>query len=185
MKRLIPMAALLAACAAPHTSPSYADQASAGDPVRDLAISVLDANQPRSIAESREYCGYLGYDADGVLRSTKPARGTLDGCDIPEPPWDWDLVASWHTHGSYDHEYDSEVPSIDDMIGDLEEGVDGYIATPGGRIWKIDLDTERAFILCDVGCVTADPAFRRDPDFPPAPSYTLFELYERFDEPFE
>ena len=151
---------------------------------RALAQATLDALQIRSISEGREYCGYLGYDAQGILRATPPTRGTLDGCDIPNAPWDWQVAASYHTHGSYDYEYDSEVPSIDDMLGDLEEGVDGYISTPGGRLWMIDVTQERARLLCDVGCVTRDPKFQRDADYPPAQSYTLFELYGRFDEPY-
>ena len=182
--RALVLPLLLAACASPLAGPGSAQQGiGAADPVTALAIATLDAHQARSFTESREYCGYIGEDGTGTLRSTPATRGTLDGCDIPPVPADWRAIASWHTHGSWDWEYDSEVPSIDDMIGDLEEGVDGYISTPGGRVWKIDLATERAVILCGEGCVTADPRYRPDTEFPPASSYTLFELYQRFDDP--
>ncbi|SOH94773.1 protein of unknown function [Monaibacterium marinum] len=177
MIRRLSLCLLLSACAAPALQPQQvAEQA--------LAQATLDGLQARSIAEQREYCGYIGYDATGALRVTTAVAGSLDGCVIPDPPKNWIVAASYHTHGSYDYEYDSEVPSIDDMIGDLEEGVDGYISTPGGRLWMIDFRQERAQMLCDVGCVTADPNFRRDPEYLPAQSYTLFELYARFDEPY-
>lgn len=177
MIRPIALCMLLSACAAQALQPEQAAQ-------RTLAQATLDSLQVRSIAEQREYCGYIGYDPAGILLATAAVAGSLDGCDIPDPPKNWTIAASYHTHGSYDYEYDSEVPSIDDMIGDLEEGVDGYISTPGGRLWMIDFMQEHARMLCDVGCVTADPNFRPDPEYRPAQSYTLFELYARFDEPY-
>lgn len=146
-----------------------------------FARQFLDALQPRSIAEKREYCGYFGYDPSGKFVATRATRGTLDGCLAAEPPHDLDLVASYHTHANYEPEHDSEVPSADDVLGDQEEGVDGYVSTPGGRVWFIDGERAIAHQVCAIGCVTADPRFRAetDPDWTVPPRLTLDDIYDR------
>ena len=67
------------------------------------------------------------------------------------------------------------------MRGDIEAGINGYISTPGGRLWLIDYDARIARQLCRAPCVMADP--NNDPaDAGYVPhSFTLQELEARFD----
>ncbi len=149
------------------------------DDIDVFARSVLDDLQPQSIADSVEYCGYIFETEDGGLAATAANRGAEDFCDLPEP--DESVIASYHTHGGYSDDYDNEVPSVDDMLGDFDAGIDGYIGTPGGRVWLVDYDAQIARQLCDVQCITSDP--ENDPDdagFVPQ-TFTLPELRERFE----
>jgi len=139
----------------------------------------LNALQQRSIAENREYCGYLGKTLTGTLALSPARRGDVSGCTPDEPPAGLRLLASYHTHAAYAFAYDSEVPSSDDLEGDMAEGVNGYVATPGGRLWFIDAAIGRAILLCGPGCVAADPRFEPDPAFPVRNSYSLAELRVR------
>ena len=139
----------------------------------------LNALQPRSIAENREYCGYLGVTLDGNLAVSPAQQGDISGCTPIDPPAGLQPLASYHTHAAYSVEYDSEVPSSADLEGDMDEGVNGYISTPGGRLWFIDAGAARAIMLCGLGCVAADPRFRPDPDLPVRQSYSLAELKAR------
>ncbi len=144
-----------------------------------FAAAFFDTLQVQSIAENVEYCGYFGIDASGQLAATKAVRGAVDSCLPDEPPAGFQALASYHTHGAYALESDSEVPSVDDMLSDLEEGVDGYIATPGGRLWLNIFDEALAVQLCGPGCVTADPNYRHCGAYPPDFEYTLEGLYTR------
>ena len=106
-------------------------------------------------------------------------QGGEDFCDLPEP--DETTLASLHTHGGFSDKYDNEVPSVDDVQGDFDAGIDGYVGTPGGRVWLIDYDAQIARQLCNVLCITSDP--ENDPDdagFVPQ-TFTLPELRERFE----
>jgi len=144
-----------------------------------FAISVLDGLQPASITESREYCGYIYETATGGLAATAPMRGAEDYCDLPEP--DETVLASYHTHGGFSDRYDNEVPSVDDVTGDFESGIDGYISTPGGRVWLVDHEAQIARQLCNLMCVTSDPDNDpKDAGFVPQ-SFTLEELEARFE----
>jgi len=149
------------------------------DDVDRFAQQVLNSIQPASIAESREYCGYIYETADGGLAATAPARGGEDYCDLPEP--DDSVIASYHSHGGFSPEYDNEVPSVDDLVGDFDAGIDGYVGTPAGRVWYNSVETETTVQLCSVSCIIADP--EDDPaeaGFIPQ-SFTLEELRARFE----
>lgn len=149
------------------------------DDINAFATGVLNGLQPRSIAESREYCGYIFETADGGLAATAPNPGAEDYCDLPEP--DANVLASYHTHGGFSEEYDNEVPSVDDVQGDFDAMIDGYISTPGGRVWLVDYDRQVARQLCNEMCVTSDP--NNDPNdagFVPQ-TFTLDELKARFE----
>ena len=139
----------------------------------------LNALQPRSIAENREFCGYLGLNPAGDFAISPPKRGSLDGCTPNDPPASLQLIASYHTHAAYSYDYDSETPSPDDLMGDIAEGVDGYIATPGGRVWFNDAAARTAILLCDLNCIFADPHFQPDPYYPVANRYSLRALIAR------
>ncbi|PJI91573.1 uncharacterized protein DUF4329 [Yoonia maricola] len=149
------------------------------DDVDVFATQVLNDLQPSSIAEGREYCGYIYAAPSGQLFATEPRPGRAAYCDLPQPfP---SVIASYHTHGSFSDEYDNEVPSVDDVAGDFDAGIDGYISTPGGRVWLVDHDAQIARQLCAALCVTSDP--NNDPDdagFIPQ-TFTLEELEARFE----
>ena len=146
-----------------------------------FAISVLDSLQARSIAESREYCGLILRAPDGGLVTSAIFAGAEDNCSMPSVIGD--VVATFHTHGSYGPEYDNEVPSVSDVMGDLSQRVDGYVATPGGRVWHIDYETRRINLLCGPLCITSDPNdVPKDAGFVPA-SFTLPQLRARFGQP--
>ncbi len=137
--------------------------------------------QERSIAENREYCGYFGLNAAGKLIATKPKRGRADSCSADPSDEMVEVIASYHTHGSFHIDADSETPSSDDLEADMYEEIDGYVATPGGRIWKNDWDRGRAILLCDRNCTVSDPDYDSHA-FPPVNnSYTLDGLYDRDD----
>lgn len=159
--------------------------AAAGD--RDLledeldifAAALFDEIQVKSITENVEYCGYLGFDADGELAATDEKRGEMDSCLPDDPPPGFEVLASYHTHGAYTIDADTEVPSLDDLQGDIEEDIDGYIATPGGRIWLNLAEEQISILLCGPGCVTYDQSFRACPAYPPGEEYTLAGLVAR------
>ncbi|WP_415157108.1 DUF4329 domain-containing protein [Maritalea sp.] len=136
--------------------------------------------QELSIANKREYCGYFGLNEDGELIATKPKRGREDSCLADEPSDEMvEILASYHTHGAFDYDADAETPSSDDLAADVDEEVDGYVATPGGRIWKNDVDKEMAILMCGRNCTVSDPDYDNQA-FPPVNgSYTLDGLYER------
>lgn len=146
-----------------------------------FAAAHLDGIQPRSFAENVEFCGYYGLDRDQQIASTPPTRGDADGCLPEEAPYDWEVLASWHTHGAYTQDADIEVPSLDDLLGDIAEGIDGYIATPGGRIWLNLYEERTAVLMCGPGCIAADPRYRDCAAFMPGEEYTVQTLQDRFD----
>jgi len=100
----------------------------------DLARATLNALQAPSFAENKEFCGYLYRDIDGSLKATEPTTGAESYCE-PEPPEyeDQIIVASYHTHGAFEYDTPAEFPSVSDIEADEEEGIDGYLTTPGGR----------------------------------------------------
>lgn len=120
--------------------------------------------QHLSFATNREYCGYLGYTQDGQIGFTEMQRGGHDGCT----PWMTDnglaLVASLHTHGAYDPDVPAEFPTSLDIDSDAREGVDGYISTPGGRLWYVDSIARVAIQICGLNCLPQDHSFRAGDD---------------------
>ena len=135
--------------------------------------------QGQSIAEDREYCGLIGIDDAGNYVATEPRRGRTATSLPPDPDFaNFTVLASYHTHGSYNTEYFNEVPSFDDMRTDIEDGTDGYIATPGGRMWYVDARAQVAYQICGLNCLVPDPEHRDDPAFPVQQTYTLDDLRE-------
>lgn len=55
--------------------------------------------QPISIRKNREYCGYVGRDAEGNVAFTKARRGRKGTCAPREPDELAVVTASYHTHG--------------------------------------------------------------------------------------
>lgn len=149
------------------------------DPLDRKIIAHLDQVQKLSIRDNREYCGMVGYGPDDRLIITGPVPGDTDSCDSGDDPPGFEPVASYHTHGAWSHDADAEVPSVDDLEADFDEGIDGYISTPSGRVWLNLAEDEISVLLCGPGCVYADPDFRPCPAMAPVDSYTIDMLIER------
>lgn len=153
--------------------------APSGPVVDAFARDFLNTIQAQSFQFRREYCGYFFIDAAGQLRATPPRTGTFASCDMPAPRARQGIIASYHTHGSYDPRYDNEVPSVLDLQSDFEFGIDGYVSTPGGRIWLVDYQTRSTRQICGLRCVTSDPGFRPDGEAGIRQSYTVRTLQQR------
>ncbi len=146
-----------------------------------LAKAVLGMLQLQSAEENVEYCGYIGYDIYGSLVASVAEPGGPDWCE-PVWPEDLDIVASYHTHAGYDPEAWSEVPSGSDVESDEAEGIDGYVSTPGGRLWYIDTEDMIVSQLCGIGCLPQAPDFVPAPDDDIRESYSYDDLVEKLDE---
>lgn len=170
------IAALVAAFASTQASFAVAQDAAELAAARGVLLQL----QARSFAENLEYCGYIGRMPGGQLTATEVTRGDTWGClSRGDESRFVEIVASFHTHAGFDRAADSEVPSTDDMRGDMEERVNGYIATPGGRLWYIDYRRAVATQVCGLGCMGQDPNFIPGDAGPIAQSYTLQQLQAR------
>ncbi len=151
--------------------------------VTAYAKAQLGALQERSFAEDQEICAVIFENSDGELGSTPLISGEMASCDIrffDEPGMG--PVASMHTHGAYNSQYDSEVPSMLDMQSDIASGVDGYVSTPGGRLWRIDAEERFTEQVCGENCLAQDPAYRPCESDEPKSRYSLDELQARMDD---
>jgi hypothetical protein len=142
-----------------------AEATASGDELGFVA-SILTELQHRSFAENREYCGYIGLDRAGGWMTTPVMPGNEASCPLPDIPYGMRLVASYHTHGTYSPYYASEWPTTQDMATDASDDIDGYISTPGGRLWHVDTDTMTVRELCGRGCLPQDPHYVAAEDGP-------------------
>lgn len=143
---------------------------------------ILAGLQPQSIAENVEYCGVIGFDDAGDLVSSPVSRGDESSCLVEDDGPVVVAIASFHTHAAFAPDYASEFPSVDDVEGDDAEGIDGYVATPGGRLWFIDTAEEIIISqICGVGCLPSDPDFTPGSDGNIAQSYSYNELVTVFE----
>lgn len=155
------------------------------DPVDQFAAKILNQAQGPSFRDNKEYCGLIGYDRTGKLLATKPKAGFANGCQPEDNPDIISVIASYHTHGRFSWDADTEVPSVSDLEADFAEEVDGYIATPGGRFWVTDRDEKATFLLCGPGCLKVDPSYESCPGAGPLEIYSLSELKERERKPLD
>ena len=139
---------------------------------------VLSELQPMSFAENREFCGVVGFDDKGRLAVSPVSRGDESSCLVEDDGPVEVVTASFHTHGAFSPDYFNEVPSNDDVEGDEAEGIDGYVATPGGRLWYIDTEDLIISQICGIGCLPADPKFIPGSDGHIAESYTYDALVD-------
>lgn len=152
--------------------------------VQAFARDRLDTMQARSFAENVELCAIIFEDSGGNLGATPARAGSEAACDLryfDEPGMA--PLASMHTHGAFSQTYDSEVPSLIDIESDIDGEIDGYVATPGGRLWRIDWRQARAVLVCREGCLEQDPAYRPCPDDPIAAAFSLAQLTARARQP--
>jgi Domain of unknown function (DUF4329) len=138
--------------------------------------------QPLSIRHNREYCGHIGYDANGTLRATEPYPGDASSCLSRAPVELATIVASYHTHAAFALDFYNEIPSQQDVDGDSEQGIDGYVATPGGRLWFVNGKDRTVRQICPVNCLPADPGFIFSDGGTVAKFYTYDHLLQRLDE---
>ncbi|SEW06856.1 protein of unknown function [Aliiroseovarius sediminilitoris] len=144
-----------------------------------LVKKVFAKLQPISIRANREYCGYIGYDRSGKLVASKAWRGGKGTCRARDPDNLVNVVSSYHTHGAFSSRYANEVPSGDDMATDEFEGVNGWVATPGGRLWYIDTQKMVARHVCGIGCLPMDANFLEGDMGPIAPRYQYDQLIDK------
>ncbi|MBX7527098.1 DUF4329 domain-containing protein [Qipengyuania vesicularis] len=130
------------------------------DELTRYARAELEDLQARSITNNQEYCGVIFEDEDGGLHTSRIYEGDRATC-----AFDWGVplgnhvVASFHTHGGYDEDFDSEMPSIEDLANDIDARIDGFISTPGGRLWHVHWQDETATQVCGEGCMEQDPRY--------------------------
>ncbi|MEP5939104.1 MAG: DUF4329 domain-containing protein [Erythrobacter sp.] len=151
--------------------------------VQSFAKQQLSDLQVRSFTEDVELCGIIFEDSNGDLGASAIIEGNRASCDInyfDEPGMA--PIASFHTHGAYGEEFDSEVPSTLDLESDIANQMDGYISTPGGRFWRIDWREQQALLECGPSCLPTDPTHQPCAGFPPKREYTLANLRARFDD---
>ena len=131
-------------------------------PVEEVALAqgTLSDLQDLSFRTRREYCGFLGYDATGTLVAGPASAGPRDSCAAPFPD-DLAVTASYHTHGAYDAGYFNELPSLVDVDGDASVFLDGYVSTPGGRLWLVSGRRRSVHLICGVGCLPVSPDYRK------------------------
>lgn len=141
-----------------------------------FAKTVLNSLQKRSFDAGREFCGYIGRNRAGDLIATRARRGRADSCAMRRPSPKMTAIASYHTHGRQDPGSNGEFPSAADVEGDMELGIDGYISTPGGRLWFVDGAAGEVRLICGPGCLDSDPNFRTRPFDPVFDRYTLKDL---------
>jgi Domain of unknown function (DUF4329) len=144
-----------------------------------FAKSILNDLQETSFNQDREYCGFIGLDIEGDFVATEAVRGEEDGCQPEEPGSDIAILASYHTHAAFSEGYDSERPSTIDLEADVAEGIDGYVATPGGRLWYNDAAAGETRMICGSFCLVQDPRYEPFDDVPLETIYGLDELRER------
>lgn len=144
-----------------------------------LVKQIFAQIQPLSFKNDREYCGYLARKPDGTLTATPAKKGQRDSCEPRAPKDDdWLIVASYHTHGAFDMDVPAEFPSVTDIEADEDEGIDGYVATPGGRLWYVDTTEMAVGQICGIGCLEQDPNFEAGLDGTIAQSYTYRQLLD-------
>lgn len=148
--------------------------------LRAAAQQILTGLQSRSFKTGREFCGLLGRATSGAIVATRPRKGNADDC-LPHEFRGYGTVAlaSYHTHGAYDHEADGEVPSYEDLSADMREGLIGFVATPGGRFWVNLPDRAVSRQLCGLRCLPQDRHFRAGDWGLIRDTYTLRQLKQR------
>ena len=146
-----------------------------------FVMALMESMNQLSIRFDREVCGYVLRDPDGRYRSTKVSWGGAASCaSLPVGPG-VTVVSSWHTHAAWAEGYDNEVPSVQDVEGDMSRGINGWVGTPGGRLWFVDGRTGTMTQTCPQSdyCLPQDPGYVPGVPAPVAKTYTLDELYRR------
>jgi hypothetical protein len=145
-----------------------------------FVTALMRAMNQLSVRFNREVCGFVLRDADGTYSSTKVSWGGAASCASLPLGTGVAPVASWHTHAAWARGYDGEMPSIQDVEGDMAMGVNGWVGTPGGRLWFVDGRTGAIEQVCGRGCLPVDPGFVPKEHGPVPQALSLDGLYARF-----
>lgn len=143
-------------------------------------LGLMESMNALSVRFNREVCGYILRHPNGAYSSTKASWGGHATCASLPIEDGMEVVSSWHTHAAWVPDYDGEVPSIQDVEGDMQLGVNGWVGTPGGRLWFVEGKTGSMRQFCGWGCLPMDPDFVTDDHGPVSETYTLDALYDRF-----
>ncbi len=118
---------------------------------QQTARQVLNDVNPTSIAQNREWGGYIYRNADGSFSATNAVKGTATSVLLPSPsnaaPTGAVTTASYHTHAAFDPRYDNENFSPQDILSDALFRIDGYLATPKGQFKYHNVGNGRVVIL--------------------------------------
>lgn len=148
---------------------------------QEFARALLTNFNALSIEFNREVCGFIVRRQGNLeLETTKVSWGGHASCASLPVPQGLDVLSSWHTHAAWGEGYDGEVPSTIDVEGDMRMGVNGWVSTPGGRLWFIEGRTGNMRQVCGRGCLPSDPNFFPEEHGPVAKSYSLDGLFARF-----
>ena len=161
---------------------SFAPLSSHAQSADEIAFvrGLMESQNQLSIRFNREVCGNILRHRDGTYTSTKSSWGGHASCASMPFNTDAVVVSSWHTHAAYARAYDNEVPSTQDVEGDIATGRNGWVGTPGGRLWYIDGRTGDMRQVCGPNCLPTDPN-ATDAFHAPVPErMTLDQLYDRF-----
>jgi uncharacterized Zn-binding protein involved in type VI secretion len=137
----------------------------------EAALAALQAANPQSIHENREFSGLIYRGPDGQYYYTGPARGEPAGAnpaaDAPAPPG-VTVVGDYHTHGDYSTKdaagdpvrtsdpsqdaFNSDNFSTTDRNGIAADGAGtpgyaGYLGTPSGTFRRYDAATGNETVL--------------------------------------
>ena len=148
--------------------------------VQSFARERLREVLQRSFDEDIELCGIIFERSDGSLGASDIRIGDEASCGIAyfdEPGMR--PVASFHTHAGQNEKYDSEVPSLQDLESDAASELDGYVATPGGRFWRVNASAVEAVQVCGPGCLPQDPDYKACAAGPPKKRYSRADLIAR------
>ena len=146
----------------------------------EFVLALMESMNRLSVTFNREVCGYVLRRADGSYDSTKVSWGGHASCASRPVTPGAVAVSSWHTHAAYATEYDNEVPSIQDVEGDMRQQINGWVGTPGGRLWFVDGQTGIMRQVCGAGCLPSDPFAQDAPHASVPPGMSLEQLYMRF-----
>lgn len=117
----------------------------------EAAFDVMNRINPVSVQQNREHGGWIFRKPDGSFNSTNPVAGGVASVNIGNPvtsvPPGTAATASYHTHGGPDPRYDNENFSPQDILSDIQAGVDGYLGTPAGFLKKHTLSSNQITII--------------------------------------
>ena len=121
------------------------DRAKRATGQHDAAHIRLNSVNPVSIAENREYGGYIYQNQDGSFSSTEAVVGEENSITLPNPrtvtPVGTKSTASYHTHSAGQPGHNEEYFSESDLHADRVQNLDGYLGTPKGAFMYHEVST--------------------------------------------
>jgi hypothetical protein len=106
--------------------------------VDQAAKTAVNAINPTSIQQNKEYAGRVVQNADGSYSTTGPNPGTTASSNPGTVPDGTKNAARYHTHGGNDPHYDNEHFSPQDKTNARNDHVPSFVGTPSGAIKKFD-----------------------------------------------